>query len=335
MMKISQSLRDLHSNCKFKYDRLKECVDKTLLNLKNPRWHYESRVKELESFALKVEGGHYDDAMSIEDLFACTIVVENLASLAKAESLVNRTFTFSHRRPKDKSITFNSPESFRFDDTRLYVKWKDDPTVRPTGLKGTLFEIQIKTFLAHAWAIATHDLSYKTDEKSWAKERIAFQVKAMLEHAETSIQEAKSLAKSSSLNKTDKASMRISKIIALLNDLWIPASLPSDKKRLAENIDRLIDHVGIDLDTLRKILVKETKQGRGTQILNLSPYATVVQSLLNQEPSKFQRYLMRSNKDFKVYIPKEITLPTTIDPARLKNVIIADNQNISPAMSIC
>ena len=330
MMKISQSLRDLHSNSKIKYDRLKECVDNTLLNLKNPRWHYESRVKELESFALKVESGNYDDPMSIEDFFACTIVVENLAALAKAESLVNRTFTFSHRRPQDKSITFNSPESFRFDDTRLYVKWKDAPTVRPTGLKGTLFEVQIKTFLAHAWAIATHDLTYKTDEKSWAKERIAFQVKAMLEHAETSIQEAKRLAKSSSLKKTDKLSIRISAMIKLLNDLWLPASLPSDKKRLAENIDRLIRHVGIDLDRLQEMLVQETKLGRGTQILNLSPYATVVQSLLNQELSKFQRYLMRSNKEFKVYIPREMTLPSTIDPSRLRNVVFDDGRAILP-----
>lgn len=321
MMKISQSLRYIHSNAKEKYDRLKELVDSTLLNLKDPRWHYESRVKELESFALKVETGRYDNPAAVEDFFACTLVVENLDSMAKAESLIRRTFIFHERRPPKKNFTTKPSDSFRFDDTRLYVRWKDDPMVRPTGLNKTLFEIQIKTFLAHAWAIATHDLTYKTDEKNWPKERIAFQIKAMLEHAETSIQEAKKLAKSTSLKKTDDLSTRISAIIKLLDDLWPAVALPYDRKRLAENIDTLIRNVGIDLDTLRQALLKETKLGRGTQTLNLSPYATVVQSLLNQELSKMKGFLMRRNQKFKVYIPTEINLPPSLDPSQLENAV--------------
>ncbi len=41
--------------------------------------------------------------------------------------------------------------------------------------------------MQHAWGLATHDLIYKADEINWPKERIAFQIKAMLEQAEVTI----------------------------------------------------------------------------------------------------------------------------------------------------
>ena len=307
-MKISKSLRDIHSQQVEVYQELQQRVARVMLHLKDQRWHYESRVKELESYALKVESGrHYN----LDDFFACTLVVDNIGSLAKAERLVKAKFKFQERRPKVDKLTSKPADTFRFDDTRLYVRWKDDPNVRPTRLKGLLFEVQIKTFLAHAWSIASHDLIYKADEKSWPKERIAFQIKAMLEHAETSIQAVKKLATSPSLKKTDELSRRVTTIIDLINELWQPTSLPNNKKRLAENIDGLLKNVKVDLATLRKALVKETELGGGTKILNLSPYATIVQSLLNQEPKKMKTYLTGRKHSFKIYIPREVELPAS------------------------
>jgi hypothetical protein len=321
-MKISKSLRDIHANQKERYMLLQQRVDHVMGLKKDRRWHYESRVKELESFALKVETGRYDDPNELEDFFACTFVVDNLGSIAKAESLVRSKFRLQERRPKTDKFTSKPSDSFRFDDTRLYVRWKDGPLVRPTGLDELLFEVQIKTFLAHAWSIATHDLTFKTDEKSWPKERIAFQIKAMLEHAETSIQEATKLAASSSLNKTDELSERISTIIELINELWPSVALPYDKKRLAENIDSLIRSVGIDLEALRQVLVKETELGRGTNTLNLSPYSAVVQSLFNQELQKMSKYLTGRSHKFKIYIPRELELPQPLRSAQLANAIL-------------
>jgi len=279
-MKVPQSLRDSHLNQTPIYESLKKHVDNIIINnLKDPRWHYESRLKSLESFALKIETGNYPDPTQMEDFFACTLVVENLSSMVKAEKLICNRFELYERRPKSNNFTSKPSDSFRFDDTRLYVRWKDDAMTRPTSLNGVLFEVQVKTFLAHAWGIATHDLTYKTDEKSWSKERIAFQIKAMLEHAEISIEEARKLANSTSLKKTDKYTENISKIIETLNKLWPASHLPNDKKRLAENIYSLLRSIDVDLAYLSKILNKETKIGKGTKTLNLSPYSVIVQSL--------------------------------------------------------
>lgn len=329
MMKVPKSLRDKHAIQTFIYQPLKVAVDKFMEIHKNPNWHYESRMKALESFALKVESGRQNSLGQFEDFFACTLVVENLDSIAEAERLVRKRFKFRERRPKSNTFTSKPSDCFRFDDTRLYVCWNDDPRIKPTGLDDLLFEVQIKTFLAHSWAIATHDLIYKSDEKSWPKERIAFQIKAMLEHAETSIQEANKLSKSKYLKKTNEVTDRISSLIALLNKLWRPELLPNNKKLLAENVDSLIRHMGIDVESLNEILRKETELGRGTNTLNLSPYVTIVQSLINQRKTAVEKYLTGRSRKFKVYLPREVDIPSSLASADLKNAIIDpsfDNQ---------
>jgi hypothetical protein len=143
----------------------------------------------------------------------------------------------------------------------------------------------------------------------------------MLEHAEISIQEAKKLSKSTSLKKTDELSRRISTIIKLINELWPAEALPYDKKRLAENIDNLISNVGIDLQTLREILLQETELGRGTKTLNLSPYATIVKSLFNQKLDRMTSYLTEHNHRFKVYIPRELELPPSMSLKLFRNAV--------------
>src|SRR6185295_542993 len=88
---------------------------------------------------------------------------------------------------KNKQLELKGTHEFSFDDLRLYTKWKPDVTLPTPTFAGVVFELQIKTFLQHAWSIATHDLIYKTDSISWPKERVAFEIKAMLEHAENAI----------------------------------------------------------------------------------------------------------------------------------------------------
>jgi ppGpp synthetase/RelA/SpoT-type nucleotidyltranferase len=324
MMKIPLSVRDIYRDGLEKYELLQTKVDLIINGVKDRNWHYLSRIKDEENFALKLETGRCLNPRQLEDFFACTLVVENLNSIPRAEKLIREKFDFLERRPRDNQLTIKRPDSFLFDDLRLYVKWKDQLDTKPTGLSGLLFEVQIKTFLQHAWSIATHDLIYKSDEKNWSKERIAYQIKAMLEHAEISIYEAENLSKSGSLKSTDKTSSQIQTIIDLLNDLWGNLSLPKDKKRLAENINNLIKNIGINLTTLKKVVVDETNSGKGLKTLNLSPYAIIVQALLDHEPETMKKFFNDRDIKFKIYLPREIKIPSSIDSLQIKLSAILD-----------
>lgn len=321
-MKIPQSLRKLYDEQYEINIKLKERVDSKLEALIDKRWHYESRLKMPESFALKFESGRIANQKTIEDFFACNVVVENKSSLNKAEKLIKRQFNLEKRRPPSDKFTHKDSSSFPFDDLRLYVTWRDDPMLPPTEIKDILFEVQIKTFLQHAWSIATHDLIYKSDNVSWAKERIAYQIKAMLEHAEISIQEAEKLTTSQALNKTNKHTKNLLKIIQLLNELWVDkSSLPKNLTVLAENVKSAIEAIDINIDKLKTVLDEETKSGRGIKTLNLSPYGIIIQSLFNKEKEKIVKSLSKGTGKFKILIPEEIVIPEGVEKSSLINAI--------------
>jgi len=320
-MKVSASIRRLHEDQKEINARLKAAIDERMRNLKNPRWHYESRVKELQSFALKIESGRFNNPQALEDFFACTVVVANATEIEEAEKLIGENFAVKERRPLRPNQTHKASYAFPFDDLRLYVSIEDKPAMPPTDLTGVVFEVQIKTFLQHAWSIATHDLLYKTDDVNWSKERIAYQIKAMLEHAEVSIQEAEKLAACGSLAKEDRQTAAIKKGITLLKSQWGKDELPEDVRRLASNITSLIGALRLEIGRLEEILDQGKAERAGVHPSNLSPYATVVQYLLNAEKEKMVSLLTRGESQTRVLIPEEIELPADIDRRQIKNAI--------------
>ena len=320
-MKIPASVRQLYEDQKAINDRLREKIDLRLNGFKKPRWHYESRVKELQSFALKIESGRFADPRTLEDFLASTLVVANGAEIDEAEALISGNFAIKARRPRSQKETHKSPESFPFDDLRLYVSLPDTPTEPPTDLASVVFEVQIKTFLQHAWAIATHDLLYKTDDANWSKERIAYQIKAMLEHAEIAIQEADALARGAALAKEDWRTGAIKKAIVLVKSQWDADELPHDVRRLAGNIANLLDALHLRIERLEVILNQGKAQRDGVHPSNLSPYGTVVQYLFMAERDRMLSLLKDGKSKIRVLIPEEIELPADIDQRELRNAV--------------
>ena len=111
-MKVPASVRRIHEDQQIFHSRLKKLVDESVAGLKQPRWHYESRIKELDSFALKLESGRFASPTELEDFFACTLVVANGAEIASAEKQIVSTFQVRERRPANDAHTHKSSECF-------------------------------------------------------------------------------------------------------------------------------------------------------------------------------------------------------------------------------
>lgn len=295
-MKIQSSIRSIYESQYSIYTILQTKVDSILRSSIHTYWHYESRLKSVESFALKVETGRYPDPKELEDFFGCLIVVRNASELTEAEDLIKKEFEVKNRRPENPVILTKPPEDFRYDGTRLYVKLKENTATKPTPLEKVTFEIQIKTYLMHAWDISTHDIVYKALTPNWGTSRVAYQIRAMLEHADISIMEAENLAKNSTMNVTTKEFQKLFKIVEFLKRTWDKNELPSDLRRLSENVSFLIDSFCISIDDLESIIEVQTKDGKGTNIKNLSPYSIILSSILAKEPAKFSLALQQNRK---------------------------------------
>lgn len=293
-MKVNSGLRVIHEQAWERFGRIADEVCGLLTpEIRERKWFYTERLKGLESFALKLENGRVDDPTTLEDFFACTIVVHRMDQIAVAEQIVLGHFELKERRPTEVEKTHKRPSDFPFDDLRLYVTYRSGPSGRNADLDGTVFEVQIKTVLQYAWGLAVHDLIYKTDTVSWPKERIAFQVRAMLEHAEVAIAEAQNLSASPAVAMQDEVTEKIVSVIAVAEAFWSPESLPDDRKRMAESFLGLLKAVDMSIDRLGAVLEAERVR-LGMIPLDLDPYGFMVQALANSDQVNLERKLKRS-----------------------------------------
>ncbi len=310
-MKILNSINRCYQEQLSLNEALKKKVDDIIRTKRKEGWHYLSRIKSPESYALKIETGRVDNPARIEDFFACTIVVENSNEIESAYELIKSNFNLIERRPKTDDFTHKSPESFPYDDLRLYVKLKSEKGLPPesafNNLSNVIFEIQIKTFLHHAWDIATHDLIYKGEEISWAKQRVAYQIKAMLEHAEISIHQIEKIKESVLLAKMTKKIKQLNQVKEFLMKNWQSESLPKNLIRLSESVSFLLEQLKLNSEDLQLLLDAESRENRGIHTSNLSPYFIIIQTIINQNPQKIRDFFSNENSISKIVIPNEIT----------------------------
>lgn len=318
-MKVANSIRAIYDERLSVYEWLRKEVDNFFVSNKQDRWHYESRVKELDSFALKAETSRIRKISELEDFFGACLVVENNSSIGDALNIIKSRFEIAYQRPGIQGETHKDPSSFVFDDLRLYLRIPQNPDRPSKGIENIVFELQLKTFLQHAWSIATHDLIYKGDEPSWASSRIAYQVKAMLEHAELSISESDALSKSPLVSKISKNTTKSILIISYLRKWWGEDQLPKDLIRLSDNVIALMNIVNLDVNTLIKMTKKSEYIGKKPKT-NISPFSAIALTIIEHIDDITLRL---KKKKKKIFLPMEaISLLTAEKRKELDGVLI-------------
>jgi Region found in RelA / SpoT proteins len=301
---------------------------------KSNNWIYVDRIKKDESYAQKIEQSRSD---KIDDVYAGTIIVKNRLDVKNCCELLEKDKTLGialkRKLPKDFEKSSFSAETFTFDSVRMYFKTSKPDINSPyyhlnkvfeREIFNEVFEIQIKTLLDEAWGKASHDFSYKTDGNlSWAKSRLMFQIKALLENAEMALSHPEILSEVEILQKSDDRLDKLNNIMQFYRENWGKELLPNDMKRLAENTRDLLDYLSQNLDWLKNIIQLETAAGRGSNIMNLSPYWIVVQSII--ETMGWMEFLKRIDKSLN---NKKNTFPIIQELERPENINLNNFPNI-------
>lgn len=316
-MKVNSTLREAYARQLELCRLIRDEVEALRVRL-DPKWHYEERIKSEEGFAQKIEAGIGNSQLDIDDFFACTIVVRNYSEIRSAVRTVEENFIVRYRRPQDADKTKTRPTDFLFDDLRLYVNLKPS-YIGHRPIDNVIFEVQVKTFLQHAWGIATHDLTYKTDSVRWAKVRLAYQIRAMLEHAEVSISQFSQLSTSEVISKDFEDFRQIDDIIICFRELWEPSSLPKDMQRLAQTLKNACITLQLNTNEALLCIKAATDEGGGAKLLDLSPFSAAMQAIL--EKGTIMASQISSRRSKKIYLPSEVVIPESMN-SLVGNVII-------------
>lgn len=290
-------------------ERLKKDLDPVLEKIATKmNGLFFSRIKLLESFAQKLEGGIFE-ADKIIDLYGATIVVATTRELEKVENEVKSSFQI-HKKIVNRE---KAPEQFIYDDLHLFISFQPKVEVPNKEFLKRKFELQVKTFLQYSWDKATHDLLYKGKNMSWPLFRVAYQTKAMLEQADQVLAQIDKTAEMCPENEY-KVFREKNKIISLAEKTWKREQLSVDMRRLSTNIYDLLDAAGKNVRFLKQELSSPANKDL-IQAKSITPHQAVLGILIRKDPKKLIKGLKRMNRkalltrellDFMGKIPQEL-----------------------------
>jgi len=213
------------------WEKIKAEADGDLGNIaKRHGGNYSSRIKSLESAVLKLEKEKYARPfLDMDDMLAGSIIVPVMSEISPTKDDVGKFFIVDEIKPLEAP----NPEMFGGSyDLHLILKLKDSPFRIDKSTLDLRFEVQIKTFLQQAWSTASHDIIYKPKLISYGRARIANQVRALLELADSVLANIEIASQLQIEPDYPKYSPR-KRIIEVVEKYWENSRLPADRRRLA------------------------------------------------------------------------------------------------------
>jgi ppGpp synthetase/RelA/SpoT-type nucleotidyltranferase len=274
---------------------------------------FSSRVKTIESLAEKIETGRFKSWSSLDDLFACTIIIPTLLHEEDVTKFCKDIFQIE--RTTKRGQNRKSPDTFTFDSTRIYAKLRRSEDINNSDLLNIYditFEVQIKSAFEHAWSVSTHDLVYKNDEIDWKKLRLAAQIKANVEQLDTLILAFEQM--SNIITECDDSDLKIKRNLSTeINKLFesneIPAELrPKDMNRFCDNLYRLFssenkkEKITASIQVIKKE-INATSNNKIPRSISLFQYflAILIENNIIEFPIK--KYYFHITEEFKLLYP--------------------------------
>lgn len=305
-MLIPDSFKQAYDSAELTWASVKDEADGILRQIasKYPGVNYDSRIKDLESVFVKAQKGDYENPLrEMEDFFAGTLLLPTLSMIEPIRAEIVHHFNVAELQEKPPD-----PYLFRYSDLHLVLSLKDTPLRPDKSVLELKFELQVKTFLQSAWSQAGHDIIYKPGRISWGVERIAGEIRALLELADNVLAQIEATAQllhSQAERKYAGYKAGTKRIIEIMEQYWEPLDLPVNRRRMAEIVGKYRDMAGITTDDLAKV-IEEAKRANDPifDFLTITPTQKVFVLVFRGYSDEVKRKLQSGR--FRVLITPEM-----------------------------
>lgn len=322
-MLISNLLQQRYDQDESFLRAFKPIVDKVLFAYcsKN-NFAYSSRIKSIHSLNEKIETGRFQSWKAITDIFAATVIIPNLREEVRVIEELGGFLTIKNRHLR--GTTLKNPDVFHFDSTRLDCCYPNEEFDQE--FNSYVFEVQVRTAFEHAWQIATHDFSYKTDTIEWKKKRLTALLKASVEQLDLIIansEAVKNLVDESVWYELNNLILLQDFIQRMLKEGVIPSShTPKDLSRFVENLYRIIKSDQSKSKTIDDFIRLIELDIRELHNQDLFPSSISLFSVLIGIISKHMEF--RTEETKRVILIDKANTVTFFDQKSLRNVLDFD-----------